>query len=233
MENAVSWVNIPVEIRGARVVNGMAYAVLIGAAPGVYCSKPDAETACRGVKYFLMKHCCSVSDASTEFASFQSRRSSGSVVAVYTDGACSNNGKAAACAGVGVFWGDDDPRNVSRPVHGAATNNVAELEAVEDALDAITAMVDGGHNDGDEFRILTDSLYVIQCVVTWFGAWRARGWKTASGSPVKNLDLIRRIREKLDRLEPAVTLVHVRGHAGVPGNEAADRLAVAGAKTCT
>ena len=32
---------------------------------------------------------------------------------VYTDGACSNNGKPYARAGYGVYFGKDDPRNVS------------------------------------------------------------------------------------------------------------------------
>ncbi len=28
---------------------------------------------------------------------------------VYTDGACSNNGKKNAAAGIGVYWGDNHP----------------------------------------------------------------------------------------------------------------------------
>lgn len=193
----------------------MAYAVLIGTAPGTYVHKRDAEAA------YFTKQCATVTEAEAEAEDEDQMP-----IVVYTDGACSNNGKATAKAGVGVFWGDGHPKNVSRPVHGVATNNVAELEAVEDALDAIADMRPlrrGG------FRIATDSQYAIQCVTTWFDGWRARGWKTASGSPVKNIDLIRRIHDKLDALGTAVALIHVRGHSGVPGNEAADRLAVCGA----
>ena len=129
----------------------MAYAVLIGTAPGVYVSKRDADAACRGVKYFFVKRCPTVLDAHRELAAFLRTDAAETVVPVYTDGACSNNGKASARAGVGVFWGDDDPKNVSRPVRGAPTNNVAELEAVEDALDGIA----GTRQHGLHFRILS------------------------------------------------------------------------------
>jgi len=32
------------------------------------------------------------------------------VPVVYTDGACSNNGRRNAQAGIGVWWGPNDPR---------------------------------------------------------------------------------------------------------------------------
>ncbi len=51
------------------------------------------------------------------------------VFAVYTDGACQSNGKAEAKAGVGVFVGVDDPRNISLPLEKTPhTNNRAELQ---------------------------------------------------------------------------------------------------------
>ena len=49
---------------------------------------------------------------------------------VYTDGACSNNGKPYARAGYGVYFGKDDPRNVSETFNGPQTNNAAELLAI-------------------------------------------------------------------------------------------------------
>jgi len=55
--------------------------------------------------------------------------------------------------------------------------------------------------------------------------WKARGWKTADKKQVKNQDLW----EQLDALLQIhdVRFVWVRGHAGHPENERADRLAVA------
>jgi ribonuclease HI len=49
---------------------------------------------------------------------------------VYTDGACSRNGKDGAVAGIGIFFGINDPRNVSKKIKGKQTNNIAELTAI-------------------------------------------------------------------------------------------------------
>ena len=49
---------------------------------------------------------------------------------VYTDGACSNNGKDNALAGIGIFFGINDTRNVSKKIEGKQTNNTAELSAI-------------------------------------------------------------------------------------------------------
>jgi ribonuclease HI len=48
---------------------------------------------------------------------------------VYTDGACKGNGKTAdAIAGVGAYFGPNDPRNISEPLPGPKqTNQRAEL----------------------------------------------------------------------------------------------------------
>ena len=44
---------------------------------------------------------------------------------VYTDGACSRNGTKNACAGIGIYFGKNDPRNVSRRLIGKQTNNIS------------------------------------------------------------------------------------------------------------
>ena len=205
----------------------MAYAVLVGTSPGVYLRQSDATAASDGCTYYVVKYCKSPPDAEQELVAFLykagRRLTPTDITVVYTDGACSNNGKSTAAAGVGVFWGDEDPRNVSRPVRGTNTNNVAELEAIEDALDGILLA-----QDGREYRIITDSQYAIHCLCTWYDGWKERGWITASGSAVKNVELICRIHDKLEAVRHSVRLVHVRGHVGVPGNEAADALAVDG-----
>ncbi|KAK0425380.1 hypothetical protein QR680_009169 [Steinernema hermaphroditum] len=141
---------------------------------------------------------------------------------VYTDGACSSNGKNNARAGYGVYWGDDHPDNVSEPLVGPATNNRAELQAVVKALEQ-------GRDKGlDRLIVRTDSNLLIQSMEKWIKGWKKKGWVTANGQPVKNRDLL----EKVDNLmsEVDVKFEHVRGHAGIHGNEMADRLAVAGAE---
>lgn len=48
----------------------------------------------------------------------------------YTDGACSNNGRKNALAGIGIFFGINDTRNISKNIKGKQTNNTAELSAI-------------------------------------------------------------------------------------------------------
>ena len=81
-------------------------------------------------------------------------------------------------------------------------------------------------------RVVSDSKFAIQCVEDWMPKWKRNGWKTTTGNVVNRIDL-----EELDHtLKKAadcnmiVAFKHVRGHIGNLGNEAADRLAVEGAR---
>jgi hypothetical protein len=56
---------------------------------------------------------------------------------VYTDGACINNGYDNAIAGIGIYFQEDDIRNISKKVIGKQSNNVAELQAIDDVYDII------------------------------------------------------------------------------------------------
>ncbi len=72
-------------------------------------------------------------------------------------------------------------------------------------------------------RVFTDSQYVAKGMTSWIHGWRRKGWKTASGDPVKNRDLW----EELDSLarRHRVRFEWIRGHNGHPENERADTLA--------
>ncbi|KAG8237063.1 hypothetical protein J437_LFUL005170 [Ladona fulva] len=134
-------------------------------------------------------------------------------VEVYTDGACTNNGYSRAKAGVGVWFGDGHSLNVSEPVKGRVTNNSAEIEAVTLAI---------LHAKG------ADSSFLINAITKWIKNWKRNNWKTANGEPVKNKDeliLLDKVKEGIE-----VKFVHVSGHVGIHGNEAADALARAGAE---
>jgi ribonuclease HI len=79
------------------------------------------------------------------------------------------------------------------------------------------------------------SLLLIEGVgfTDWLPGWRRRNFTTSTGSPVKNVELIKYMDALLSaraRSGQQVRLVHVRGHAGEEGNEGADGLAVSGAK---
>lgn len=77
-------------------------------------------------------------------------------VVVYTDGACSNNGKPSAKAGVGVYFGPDDELNVSEKLAGETqTNQRAEQTGVLRAMQLALSM--GRVGPGDTLCIKTDS----------------------------------------------------------------------------
>lgn len=100
------------------------------------------------------------------------------------------------------------------------TNNIGELSAVVDLLQQTVGV--------DELLILCDSQYVIKSITQWMPGWKRKGWRKADGKPVMNRELL----EELDRLMTerkaaggVVRFDWVRGHAGHPLNEEADRLA--------
>lgn len=70
-----------------------------------------------------------------------------------------------------------------------------------------------------------DSEYVRKGITEWVHGWKARGWRTADKKPVKNVELWQQL-DQLVATSPHQLRWHwVKGHAGDPGNEAADALA--------
>lgn len=143
-------------------------------------------------------------------------------VEVYTDGACEKNGKKGAKAGVGVWFGDSHPLNISEPVVGRPTNNTAEIQAATYAVE--TAKKAGVK----KLLIHTDSNFLINCITQWIKKWKKNEWRVQTGEPVKNKDDLIVLENKLQGID--VKWNHVRGHRGLHGNEMADRLAREGAK---
>jgi ribonuclease HI len=145
---------------------------------------------------------------------------------IYTDGSSLRNGTKIASAGVGVYFGPEDSRNVSEPLKGTRqTNQRAELTAILRALDIAPR-----HRD---VTIFTDSRYAIDCVTVWFVKWRRNKWLTSENKPVENKDLIESILVKIEErniLQVQTLFQWVKGHNRDPGNEEADRLAVNGAR---
>ena len=100
------------------------------------------------------------------------------------------------------------------------TNNRMELQAIIEGLREIPHRA--------EVLIHTDSAYCMDPFTKgWFKSWRARGWKTSTGTDVLNVDLLLELYEQLQRHE--VQWVKVKAHTGVPDNELVDKLARAAA----
>src|SRR5215467_4946109 len=76
--------------------------------------------------------------------------------------------------------------------------------------------------------LYTDSTYLIRGITQWIWGWRSRGWKNAEGKDVANRELWEELLRQVTRLKPVnIEWKYVRGHAGFPGNERCDFIAVA------
>lgn len=134
------------------------------------------------------------------------------VVEIFTDGACRGNPGPGGWAAILRY------KNTEKELFGGeehTTNNRMELMAAINALEAL--------NRPSRVRLLTDSQYVQKGVTEWLASWKARNWKTASKSPVKNADLWMRLDAAADRHD--IEWHWVRGHSGHDENERVDALA--------
>ena len=148
---------------------------------------------------------------------------------VYTDGACIHNGKKYAKAGIGIFFGLGDKRNVSERISGKQTNNAAELEAILRVFQILEKEI----RKGDEYVIMTDSEYAIKCMGSYGYKLALKHWKT--DKPIPNFEKVK-AGFILFQNYPNVTLQHVRAHTGKKdahslGNEWADKLATSSIQT--
>ncbi|MDE1942458.1 MAG: ribonuclease HI [Betaproteobacteria bacterium] len=133
-------------------------------------------------------------------------------VEIYTDGACKGNPGPGGWGALLAYQGTE------RELFGGeahTTNNRMELTAVIEALKALKRSC--------QVSLYTDSQYVQKGIMEWIKGWERNGWKTASRQPVKNADLWRELSQEVARHQ--VEWHWVKGHAGHPGNERADRLA--------
>ena len=136
---------------------------------------------------------------------------------IYCDGACKGNpGKSGS--GLAIYHGKSKPTLLYGAYEGRGTNNTAELNALYKAL--LIAL----ESEPSKVTICCDSKYSIDCITTWAYGWKKNGWKKKGGE-IKNLAIIKLAHELYDGMKKSVTIKHVKGHAGVEGNELADRMA--------
>lgn len=138
---------------------------------------------------------------------------------VFTDGAAEGNpGPGGYCAIVRI------PGYPDRELSGSSihtTNNKMELAA---AIAGLRAVADAGIAD---VTVISDSEYLIKGMTEWLPEWERRGWKTASGQPVKNRELWQELASLVRGRN--VKWEWIKGHAGHPENERCDLVATAAA----
>ncbi|MEV5015751.1 ribonuclease H [Streptomyces sp. NPDC053780] len=112
----------------------------------------------------------------------------GERVVAACDGASKGNPGPAGWAWVVADASESPVRWEAGPL-GRATNNIAELTALERLLASTDPDV--------PLEVRMDSQYAMKAVTTWLPGWKRNGWKTAAGKPVANQELVVRIDELL------------------------------------
>ncbi len=141
-------------------------------------------------------------------------------VVIYCDGACDPN-PGQAGSGIALYHNGQATELWYGRYQPRGTNNTAELNALLEAL----KLAQQHRVAGRSVAVCCDSIYAINCVSQWADGWKKRGW-TRAGGPIQNLALIQTLHALWQHLKTDVTLQHVRGHAGIEGNELADRMSV-------
>ena len=211
------------------------YAVAKGNNIGIYYFWNDCKEQVIGYKGAIYKKFSNESEAedyilninsvSTEFFEniYSKFNDSNSDYFVYTDGSCYNNGKINAISAIGIFFEENNNKNVSKIVDSLDfnhTNNSAELLAILQAYELIK-------NDliNKKICIVTDSDYSIKCATSYGEKCAKQHWNKniPNKNLVKNLYIIY-------KTNPNLKLKHIKAHTNAQdihslGNKEADKLA--------
>ena len=132
-----------------------------------------------------------------------------------TDGACSGNPGPGGWGGLIIF--DDKSELEIGGSEQNTTNNRMELTAAIKTLEKLKT-----YKLKENFKLRTDSKYVIEGYTKWIINWKRNGWKTSSGKSVQNLDLW----QKIDQLRiNGLVMEYVKGHSGDEQNDRVEKIA--------
>lgn len=144
-------------------------------------------------------------------------------VTLYTDGAARGNPDGPG--GYGAVLQYVDSKGILHEKELSAgyrktTNNRMELMAAIAALEALVKPC--------RVELYSDSKYLTDAFNQhWIDSWQKKGWRKSDKSPVKNVDVWKRLLDAMKMHQ--VTFHWVKGHDGHPENERCDRLATSAA----
>jgi ribonuclease HI len=196
------------------------------------------------IKDYIKVNSLTSKNSSTEIDKIMGGNDSPKIVHVFTDGSCYNNSKKSkkSAAGIGIFWGDNDYRNLSEPFFiEPITNNRAEIYAVIKAIEIFSISYDQKCSK-QTLQINSDSEYLINTMTKWYKKWKQNGWKKSDGKDPLNLDLLCHLDNIIEKHKNCFNIYykHVPAHRSEPsdkssikyfewyGNNKADAMAKAG-----
>ncbi len=134
-------------------------------------------------------------------------------VIIYTDGACSGNPGPGGWGAILMY------KNAKKEISGGCkntTNNIMEIIAVIEALKCLKVE--------SEVQVYSDSAYTVNAFnQKWIYGWMKNGWKTSSGTDVKNKELWQELYSLTQKHK--VEFIKVKGHADNEFNNRCDELA--------
>jgi ribonuclease HI len=160
-------------------------------------------------------------------------------IVIFTDGSVPNNqSKNAVCGGIGVFFGDNDPRNISE------TFTSSEIKVTNNTMEFIAAIkgIKQVENTNSKILIVSDSEYLINSMTKWAKKWKENNWKKSNNKPIENQQLVIELYELTQKYN--VKYLHQRSHLNPPkdkttkeyklwyGNFMADKLAFSASTNC-
>ena len=128
---------------------------------------------------------------------------------IFTDGACTNNGKRNANAAWGYIVVDNNHRVLNKgsgpiPKSEPQTNQRAELQAL---LNGLTA----ARQYPGFIKIWSDSQYSINCASVWGKSWQRKGW-TKQGGVIQHLDLVKQLVNATEQMGHRLEYKWLKGH---------------------
>lgn len=203
------------------------YAVAKGTKIGIFNNWSECQLSIKGFKQARFKKFDTREEAIEFINENNTDQSNENIIEhkadyyVYTNGSCHNNGTESAKAGIGIYFGENDSRNVSRRIEGKKTNNTAELQAIIETFHIIQSDIDNGKH----IVIGTDSDYAIKCATTFGKQCAQQNWS----KDIPNKELVQSLFE-LYTAHDNVSLLHIKAHTSDQdihsvGNFHADRLA--------
>lgn len=133
-------------------------------------------------------------------------------VLLFTDGSCLGN---PGPGGYGALLKYGKNEKTLAQGYKLTTNNRMELLAAITGLETLKSPC--------LVSLTTDSQYVRQGITRWIHGWKRKNWKTSNKTPVKNVDLWKRLDKQAQRHD--IEWHWIKGHSGHIENDRCDKLA--------